>query len=340
MNALFAYLLLALVISFICSLVEAVFLSISRSYLNSIKDQNPWAISFLNFKKNVDTPLSAILALNTIAHTIGAAGVGAEATRLFGDSYLGIVSAVLTILILIFSEIIPKTIGAIYWKKLSRYTFYIIKFMVVVSYPLVIISNKITSLFSIKKETIVTREQISALANLGYDEGVFSKQENKIIQNIINLKKVKAAEIMTPRVVVFSLNENLSLSNFKTKVDNLTFSRIPIFSDQKEKISGYIYLQDILEKSLEDNIENIKLKNFKRNILTLPNSINLFSLFNKLIENKEHISMIVDEYGGFDGIITMEDIIETLLGLEIIDENDKVIDMQAYAKQKWKKKLN
>ena len=183
MNALFAYLLLALVISFICSLVEAVFLSISRSYLNSIKDQNPWAISFLNFKKNVDTPLSAILALNTIAHTIGAAGVGAEATRLFGDSYLGIVSAILTILILIFSEIIPKTIGAIYCKKLSRYTFYIIKFMVIVSYPLVIISSKITSLFAIKKETLVTREQISALANLGYDEGVFSKSQLPLIEN-------------------------------------------------------------------------------------------------------------------------------------------------------------
>ncbi len=340
MNALLAYLFLALVISFICSLVEAVFLSIPRSYLNSIKDDNPWAISFLNFKKNVDTPLSAILALNTVAHTIGAAGVGAEATDLWGDSYLGVVSAILTVLILFFSEIIPKTIGAIYCKKLSRYTFYAIKCMIFISYPLVIISNKITSFFAIKKETVVTREQISALANLGYDEGVFSKQENKIIQNIINLKKIKASEIMTPRVVVFSVSENLSLSNFKSKEDHLNFSRIPIYSNQKEKITGYIYLQDILEKSIEEKTENIDLKSFKRDILTLPNSINLFSLFNKLIEKKEHISMIVDEYGGFDGIVTMEDIIETLLGLEIIDENDKVIDMQEYAKQKWKKKLN
>ena len=293
---------------------------------------------FFNYKKNIDKPLSAILSLNTVAHTIGAAGVGAEATALFGETSLGLISAALTILILIISEIIPKTIGAIYWKRFGKPTLYAIQFMMIITYPLVILSMKVTQLFSKHKNTSVSREEIAALANMGYDEGVFSKQENKIIQNILKLKQLHVSAIMTPRVVVVSAQETITIEQFKSQANYLNFSRIPLFSDQNETITGYVFLQDILEKAADSSTNNTLLSSFKREILTIPNTISIFSLFNKLIEKKEHIAIVVDEYGGLDGIVTMEDIIETLLGLEIIDEKDKIIDMQKYAKEKWQQK--
>ena len=338
MSALFFYLFIALFVSFVCSLAEAVLLSVPQSYLVTLKNKYFWADSFLNYKKNIDKPLSAILALNTIAHTIGAAGVGAEASKIFGHTSLGIVSAILTLLILIFSEIIPKTLGALYCKSLSKLTFYSIKFMMILTYPLVFISIRITQLFAKKKNQIISREELSAMANLGYDEGIFSKDENRIIQNILNLKKIKVSEILTPRVVVVSANENLTIDDFKSQKQFLNFSRIPLYSDQNEKITGYILLQDILKNNSDKNNVKTYLKGFKRDILTVPNTINLFVLFNRLVEKKEHISVVVDEYGGLDGIITMEDVIETFLGLEIMDESDQVIDMQKYAKLKLQKK--
>ena len=206
------------------------------------------------------------------------------------------------------------------------------------SYPLVFISIRITQLFAKKKNQIISREELSAMANLGYDEGVFSKDENRIIQNILNLKKIKVSEILTPRVVVVSADENLTIDDFKSQKHFLNFSRIPLFSNQNEKITGYILLQDVLKNNSDNKNVKTSLKEFKRDILTVPNTINLFVLFNRLVEKKEHISVVVDEYGGLDGIITMEDVIETFLGLEIMDESDQVIDMQKYAKQKWLKK--
>ena len=336
MTPLFFYLFLALFISFICSLVEAVLLTIPKSYLASIKTQFYWAKSFLYYKNNIDKPLSAILTLNTIAHTIGAAGVGAEITSLYGNNFLAISSAILTILILFFSEIIPKTIGATYCRGLAKLTFFSLKVMLFITYPLVIISMKITRLFAKPKHEKVTREQLSALANLAYNEGVFTKQENKIIQNIIGLKKIKASEILTPRVVVHSVNEEITIKEFGEEKNKLKFSRIPLFSKQIENITGYIFLQDFIEYKSSNKNLNSSLKTLRRDILTVPNSINVFALFNKLLEKKEHICIVVDEYGGLSGIITMEDVIETLIGLEIIDESDQVIDMQQYAKQKWK----
>ena len=338
MTALFFYLFIALFVSFVCSLAESVLLSVPQSYLATIKDRYNWADSFLSYKQKIDKPLSAILALNTVAHTIGAAGVGAEASKIFGHTSLGLVSAILTLLILILSEIIPKTLGALYCKSLSKLTFYSIKFMMILTYPLVIISIRITQLFAKKNNQIISREAFLAMANLGYNEGVFSKDENRIIQNILNLKRIKVSEILTPRVVVVSANENLSIVDFKSQKKYLNFSRIPLFSDQNEKITGYILLQDVLKENTDNKNVKTNLSEFKRDILTVPNTINLFVLFNRLIEKKEHISIVVDEYGGLDGIITMEDVIETFLGLEIMDESDQVIDMQKYAKQKWKQK--
>jgi len=339
MSALLFYLSVALVISFICSLTEAVLLSIPQSYLASIKDNQKWAGSLLSYKEDIDKPLSAILSLNTIAHTVGAAGVGMEATK-SGNISIGLVSAILTILILIFSEIIPKTIGAKYNKTFSSFTLYAIKAMVFITYPLVLLSYQITILFSKDKAQVTSRDEIAALANMGYNDGVFSMQENKIIQNILNLKKIKVTEIMTPRVVIVSADENSTLDEFQKNKEFLNFSRIPVYLNDDEKITGYVFLQDILEKITEDKSKNESLTSFKRNILTYPNTVNLFALFNHLIQKKEHIAIIVDEYGGLDGIVTMEDIIETLIGIEIIDEKDQVVDLQKYAKEKWKKKVD
>ena len=212
--------------------------------------------------------------------------------------------------------------------------------MVFITYPLVLLSNQITNLFSKDKAQVTSRDEIAALANMGYNDGVFSMQENKIIQNILNLKKIKVTEIMTPRVVIVSADENSTLDEFKKNKEFLNFSRIPVYLNDDEKITGYVFLQDILEKITEDKRKNESLTAFKRNILTYPNTVNLFALFNHLIQKKEHIAIIVDEYGGLDGIVTMEDIIETLIGIEIIDEKDQVVYLQKYAKEKWKKKVD
>ena len=339
MGILLAYLFLALIVSFLCSLTESVLLSTPQTYLTTIKEKESWANSFLELKSNIDKPLSAILSLNTIAHTIGAAGVGAQAVKIWGDTSLGLVSVILTILILVITEIIPKTMGARYWRTLSKVTYHIINIMLFLTYPLVIFSTKIMDIISKeKKEDTTSREEIAALANIGADEGVFSEKENKIIQNILKLQKIKVTQIMTPRVVVSSVDENVSLDEFKNQSKYLNFSRIPTFSIQNEKITGYILLQDILEELSKKEKNNLLIKSFKREVLKIPNNVTLLNLWDQLVEKKEHIAIVLDEYGGLDGVVTMEDVVETLLGLEITDENDEVVDMQKYAKERWKKR--
>lgn len=339
MITLLAYLFLALFVSFLCSIMEAVLLSTPQSFLIvKFQNGNLWAKTFIDLKNNVDKPLSAILSLNTVAHTIGAAGVGAQAVKLFGEASFGIVSAILTILILVITEIIPKTIGARYWRNLSRITSVIIKGMIIITYPLVVISAVITKLISKnRQEQTTSREEIAALASIGTDEGVFTEKEHKIIQNLLRLKNVSVTEIMTPRVVVAVASEKLLLEEFLKNKDYLKFSRIPVYSENDENITGYVIRQTVFEKLAEDRYE-LTLKDIKRDIVIVPNSIMLFTLWEKLLEKKEHIALIVDEYGGLDGIATMEDIIETLLGLEIIDEKDTITDMQKYARDRWKER--
>jgi len=266
------------------------------------------------------------------------AGVGAQAVKVFGEASFGIVSAILTVLILLISEIIPKTIGARYWRNLAMISSSIIKGTIIITYPLVVISSIITKMISKnRQEQITSREEIAALASIGTDEGVFIEKEHKIIQNLLRLRNVKVKEIMTPRVVVAVADEKLSLEEFLKNKDYLKFSRIPIYTENDENITGYVFRQTVFEKLAEDQHE-LKLKDIKRDIVIVPNSIVLYTLWEKLLEKKEHISLIVDEYGGLDGIVTMEDIIETLLGLEIIDEKDTITDMQKYARERWKER--
>ncbi len=333
------YLFLALFISGLCSVMEAVLLSTPQSFL-MVKEEKgfKWATRFLSFKSNVDKPLSAILSLNTVAHTIGAAGVGAQAIKVFGEASFGIISAVLTILILIVSEIIPKTIGARYWRSLAKISAQIIKGMIILTYPLVWISALITKAFSSgKEENSTSREEISALTSLGAKEGVFNEKEYKIIQNVLRLKNVKVTEIMTPRIVVEKANENSSLQDFFDEKKLLRFSRIPVYKEKRENITGYVFRQSILEKIAEEK-GHLKLKDIRRDIVNVSNTETLFRVWEVLLEKREHIAVIRDEFGGMDGIVTLEDVIETLLGLEIVDEKDTVTDMQEYARKRWRER--
>jgi CBS domain containing-hemolysin-like protein len=339
MTLLFTYLFIALVTSFICSIMEAVLLSVPISFLKS-KSENgdASADAMIELKENIDKPLSAILSLNTVAHTVGAAGVGAQATVVFGGAYFGIVSAILTILILVFTEIIPKTLGANYSKALVGLSYRVIKGMIILTYPLVWLSSVLTRMLSREKAELTTsREEISALASIGTQEGIFADKENKIIQNLIKLKSLKIKEVMTPRIVVVTANEEMTLQEFLRNKEFLHFSRIPIYQDNKDSITGYVFRELVFEKLAEDQFD-LKLKDIKRDIITFPENITLFDAWEKMLQDKEHISLVIDEYGGMDGITTLEDIIETLLGFEIVDEKDKVEDMQQFAMKRWQEK--
>lgn len=339
MTLLLIYLFIALFISFICSIMEAVLLSTPISWLKSrLESGDKTAGTMLTLKEDIDKPLSAILSLNTVAHTVGAAGVGAQATIVFGEAYFGIVSAVLTILILVLTEIIPKTLGANYSRELVGISAKIIKGMIFITYPLVWLSSIMTKMLAREKSELTTsREEISALASIGTQEGIFADKENKIIQNLIKLKSLKIKDVMTPRIVVVTANEEMTLEEFLKNKEFLHFSRIPIFHENRDNITGYIFRELVFEKLAEDQF-NLQLKDIKRDIVQFPESMTLFNAWEEMLQKKEHISLIVDEYGGMDGITTLEDIIESLLGFEIVDEKDQVEDMQQYAAKRWQEK--
>lgn len=341
MTLLLVYLFAALLISFLCSILEAVLLSTPMTFLNlKEKEGNRAAVLFIKHKNSLDRPLAAILTLNTFAHTIGAAGVGAQANLVFGEAYFGYVSAVLTILILIFSEIIPKSIGANYWKTLAMPGATLIQWMIVITYPFVIVSELITKLFSHKtKENTVSREELSIMASIGVAEGVFQENENRIIQNLIGLKLLRTDDIMTPRVVVVVADENMTLREFMRTKEFLHFSRIPVYVDHKDHITGYVLRSAVFEALVADELnQNLSLKDIKRKMITVHAQQPAFEVWDYLLDQKEHLALVVDEYGGMDGIITMEDIIETLIGIEIVDEKDYVVDMQQWAKDRWEKR--
>ena len=336
MGLLFFYLFLALIVSFLCSIMESVLLSTPQSFVVVENDKGKaWAKRLYDYKQNVDKPLSAILSLNTVAHTIGAAGVGAQAVKVFGEVYFGVVSVVLTLLILIFTEIIPKTIGANNWRRLAPFTTNTIRVMVILTYPLVWLTSLISKLLSRQSSEFSTsREEISVLAGIGAEEGIFSRKISRIIQNVLKLKEVRVSEIMTPRVVGARADENTLLTDFMENKDYLRFSRIPVFESNDDQITGYVFRQSVFEELAQDRHE-LKLKDLKREIQVVTGSMTLLTVWDLLLNKKEHLALVVDEYGGMDGIVTMEDIIESLLGLEIMDEKDTVIDMQQLAKERW-----
>lgn len=336
----FIYLFGALAISFLCSILEAVLLSTPMSFITAKEQEGRKSASLLKeLKNNVDRPVGAILSLNTIAHTIGSAGVGAEVTRIWGDEWFGIASVVLTLLILIFSEIIPKTIGSNSWRSLALPSAGVIKFLIYITYPFVILSELITKLFSSKEKdnaVTVSREEVSAMVDMGTDEGVFKESESRIIKSCLKLSNVKAKEIMTPKIVLEMADESMSLKEFYDAND-WRFSRIPIFKEDKDNVTGYVLKDIILEELSEDQFD-IKLSEIKRPILSFPEDESVFTIWEKMLSVREHISIIVDEYGGLRGVVTMEDVIETMIGVEIVDEQDTTTDMQELAREVYQQR--
>ena len=341
MILLLLYLALALTVSFLCSILESVLLTTPLSHAKLMEDKgSKWASQLMRFKQEIDRPLSAILSMNTVAHTVGAAGVGAQAVAVFGEAYFGLISAILTLLILVVTEIIPKTIGALYWKKLGAFTAYTIQIFIVLSYPLVFLSAFITrSITKGKKEQYTSREEIAFLANLGESEGVITDTEARVVQNILGLKKLKITDVMTPRVVVQTAHIGLNPQDFLQEDKFQSYSRIPVYKDGEEEIVGYLYRPDVLE-GLATGTDLVNLEQYVRSILIFPKQASLLTVWEQMLERKEHIALIVDEYGGVEGIITMEDIIESLLGLEIVDERDTVVDLQHYARNRWSRRNN
>lgn len=330
------YFLGALSLSFMCSVLEAVLLSTPMSYISMKEKQgNATASLMKKYKENIDRPVGAILSLNTIAHTIGSAGVGAESIKVFGEEYFGIISAILTLLILVLSEIIPKTIGATYWRSLAMLSTKVIRVMIVVTYPLVLLSELITRLFTSRShQASVSREEVSAMVDMGKEEGVFKESESKIIKSCIRLSSVKAKEIMTPSIVVEAVNQELTFKEFYD-IQEWKFSRIPIFETDKEYITGYI-LKDMVLKELSDDRIDGRLSDIARSILSFREEDSVYNLWEKMLEKREHISIVTDEDGRMKGVVTMEDIIETMTGVEIVDEDDIVVDMQILAAEKSK----
>ena len=340
MTLLIVYLLLTMGISFLCSLLESVLMSTPLSYLTMKEDEGDKnAALFMKFKQDPDRPLSAILSLNTIANTLGAAAVGHQATLLTGEHWFGIISAVMTVLILVFSEIVPKTIGTSHWKNLlwlSR----IMRLLVYLLYPVVWLIDKLHNTISDEDPDLgISREEVSAMANMGEEEGVLDNSENKVIQNIIKLDDIKAYDVMTPRVVAAIAPESMTLKSFYKREELSHNSRIPVYAESPEFITGYILRYDVLEQLADDKFD-VKLGAIKRQIAAFHEETSVSDIWESLLKTKDQIALIIDDYGCFQGIITLEDIIETILGMEIIDENDTITDMQQYAKERWLKRQN
>ncbi len=334
----------SILFSFLCSILEAVLLSITPSFLSMKKTEGKSYVNALEeLKKDVDKPLIAILTLNTIAHTVGAILVGVQAEKLpfeinlFGFDVVFIVSAIMTFLILVVSEIIPKTIGATYWKNLAGFT---TKALQALIFPLkwtgILWLLQLTTKLIGKSAHVNTmsRDEFIAMADTAQEEGAIRENETTVIKNLLAFKSVKAQDVMTPFTVSVVENEEITLSEFRNQHKNVRFSRIPVYKDMPNNITGFVLKDDILEELVEEKGEKT-LSEIKRDLLIVNGQHPIPVLFNKLIKNKAHIAIVVDNYGNTTGLVTMEDIIETLLGLEIMDESDNVEDMQVLARKNW-----
>ena len=341
MGLLIFYGVISIFFSFLCSILEAVLLSVTPTFLNLRKQEGKhYATSLEGLKKDVDRPLIAILTLNTIAHTVGAILVGKEAEGLYGngDGYgVFIVSAVMTILILVASEIIPKTIGATYWKSLANFTTKALKVLI---FPLkwtglLWLMQLTTKLIGGKGHgSVLSREGFLVMADMAHEEGVFEGNESKIIKNLLTFKEVFAKDVMTPRTVMKTQNQNTTVETFFNKNINVRFSRIPLYSDTEDNIKGLVLKDDVFKEMALGNGSK-KLGELRRDIIIIDRNLPIPTLFEQLVETRNHMALVVDEYGSVSGLVTMEDVIETLLGLEIMDESDSVSDLQDQARKNW-----
>ncbi len=334
---LLTYLFVAIGFSFLCSIAEAVLLSITPSYIAQLrKDTTKSAQRIIALKGNIDRPLAAILSLNTIAHTVGAAGVGAQAAHMYGDKYVGVISAILTLLILVLSEIIPKTIGALHWRELAGIVSVFVSWLIVLMFPLVWLSEFLTKwLAGDKSRALVTRAEIAAVAELGTNEGLLKKNESRILGNLLKLESITVEDVMTPASVIISMEQSTQLSQITDEVPKLPVSRIPLFSERRDAITGFVLRSDLLIAITAGELDRM-LKSFSREILVVHEDDSITRVFDVLLDARAHIAVVTDRFGGVEGIVTLEDVLETLLGLEIVDENDETVDMQSLARERWK----
>lgn len=338
MDLLLVFLFVALIVSYICSTLESVMMTTTLSFLTMKEETGSKAATIMKgFKEHPDRPLAAILSLNTIANTVGAAGVGQQATIVFGSQWFGLVSAIVTMLILIFAEILPKTIGTTYWKQLMPACAYTIRALIYVLYPIVLLIQWITKILPSSAEAVVSREEVVAMANVGEEEGVIEEDENKIIRNVMRLDEIKASDVMTPRVVAATASEKMTLKQYYDCDDYDHYSRIPVYSDTPEYITGYILRDDALEDLTEDKFD-ITLGDIKRPIPQFNEEQSIGDIFDQMLRQKSQIGIVIDDYGCFQGILTLEDVIETVFGLELVDERDVVTDLQAYARERWQQR--
>ncbi len=356
MGLLIFYAVISIFFSFLCSILEAVLLSVTPTFINVKKQEGKaYANDLEELKKDVDRPLIAILTLNTIAHTVGAILVGVQAKAAYAELYgtesrkvfgieftedlmVGVVSSVMTILILVASEIIPKTIGATYWKQLANFT---TKALNILIFPLkwtgiLWLLQLTTKLIGGKGHhgSVLSREDFHAMADIAQEEGVFEENESTVIKNLLSFKEVLVKDIMTPRTVMKTAPETMSVQEFYEANPKLKFSRIPIYGASGDEITGYFLKDSLLESMIKDKGKNT-LKSIKRELLVTTRNLPIPELFEQLIAKREHIALVVDEYGSVSGLVTQEDVIETLLGLEIMDESDSVADLQMYARKSW-----
>ncbi len=350
MTLLFAFFFLSIAFSFLCSILEAVLLSITPSYTQlKIQEGGRTGELLMQYKEDIDRPLSAILTLNTIAHTVGAIGVGVQAGNLFGSASMtlgplqisveSVIAVIMTLAILVLSEIIPKTIGANNWKSLAPFTVRTLRIMLTVLTPLVWISQRITrGLKKDKSESVLTRADFLAMTKVGKETGTLDEKESTIIRNVLRLEKLTVRDVMTPRTVMLIADEKETVSSFYEANDPIRYSRIPVYSGSPDHITGLVLKDEILEKLADDEHE-ATLSELKRDILIVQDDQHLFNLFETLTRRRSHQAVAVDNYGSLVGTITLEDIVETLFGMEIMDESDAVPDLQLHAARLWAERL-
>lgn len=343
MTLLFIYFFLAVVISFCCSVMEAVILSTTSVYVRAVlKKKKSYGKLLKSLKSQVNRPLSAILTLNTFANMVGAAGVGAQVHTLYGSTYVSIASIILTLVILIFSEIIPKTIGANYWRTLAPGVAYLVSVLIFALYPSVWFSEKLNRILLRKKIASVTREDMIVTAEMGASEGTIGQKESRVIKNLLMLDTLKVSEIMTPRAVISAFDKKMTIKEVMGKSQPIRFSRVPVYEGSLDQVVGFIHRYKILEAYSHD-LFNINLEEYIKPIHSIPDQISVAAALDQLIKRKEHIFIAVDSYGVLTGLVTLEDAVETLLGVEIVDEFDSVEDMRQYALEQWqirKKTIN
>ena len=339
MTLLLVYLAIAIGLSFICSVLEAVLLSTTPSFVEQVSINRPKSGTVLaKAKEKLDESLSSILILNTFAHTMGAAGVGSQGVRVFGDQWETVIAVLLTLAILYFSEIIPKTLGATYWRALALPAAFIISWLVKLVYPLVWLSTRLTRLFSRNKENEITREEIIALASLGHKDGTLYSQENQYLSNLLGLREILTEQVLTPRSVVHMLDENTTVSDALDHPKTTQFSRIPVYGEGSDNIIGKVIKRDLFDAERAGHGSD-PIGKYARTIIRVSEKLPVQQLLDLFIKNRIHLVLVEDEFGQTSGVVTLEDAIETLLGKEIVDESDEVEDMQKLARGKYRERL-